>query len=131
VGYLADAPIVTGFSRGPEARKITSYLAYDLAQPHYSSNGPWILFQAIGEIPTVEASIYVVPATGGQWTLISKSQPWDDKPRWSCDGKKIYFISARGGLLNVWGIGFDPTAGQPVGEAFRVTEFKNPSLMDR
>ena len=80
-------------------------------------------------MPTVEASIYVVPATGGHWTLISKSQPWDNKPRRSPDGKKIYFISARDGLCNVWGIRFDPTAGQPVGEAFRATEFKNPSLM--
>jgi Tol biopolymer transport system component/DNA-binding winged helix-turn-helix (wHTH) protein len=121
--------IVTGFPRGPEARKIISHPTYNVGQPHYSPNGRWILFQAIREIPTVEASIYVVPATGGHWTLISKSQPWDDKPRWSPDGKKIYFISARGGLFNVWGIRFDPTAGQPVGEAFRVTTFKNPSLM--
>ena len=121
--------IITGFPRGPEARKITSHPAYDLAQPHYSPNGRWILFQAIREMPTVEASIYVVPATGGHWTLISKSQPWDDKPRWSPDGKKIYFISARGGLFNVWGIRFDPINGQPVGEVFQVTAFKNPSLM--
>jgi len=27
------------------------------------------------------------------------------------------------------GIRFDSTAGQPVGEAFRATEFNNPSLM--
>ena len=80
-------------------------------------------------MPTVEASIYVIPANGGHWTLISKSQPWDDKPRWSPDGKKIYFISARGGVFNVWGIRFDPINGQPVGEAFQVTAFKNPNLM--
>ena len=29
----------------------------------------------------------------------------------------------------MWGIRFDPTYGQPVGEAFRVTAFKDPSLM--
>jgi len=121
--------IVTGSPRGPEARKIASHPTYDLSQPHYSPDGRWILFQAIREIPKVEASIYVIPANGGNWTLISKSQPWDDKPRWSPDGKKIYFISARGGLFNVWGIRFDPINGQPVGEAFQVTAFKNPNLM--
>jgi len=121
--------IVTGSPLGPEALKITSHPTYDLSQPHYSPDGRWILFQAIREIPKVEASIYVIPANGGHWTLISKSQPWDDKPRWSPDGKKIYFISARGGVFNVWGIRFDPINGQPVGEAFQVTAFKNPNLM--
>jgi hypothetical protein len=29
----------------------------------------------------------------------------------------------------VWGIGFDPAKGQPVGEAFRVTSFESPSQM--
>ena len=121
--------IVTESPRGPEARKITSHPTYYLSQPHYSPDGRWILFQASREIPNVEGSIYVIPATGGHWTLISKSQPWDDKPRWSPDGKKIYFISARGGIFNVWGIHFDPINGQPVGEAFQVTAFKNPNLM--
>ena len=121
--------IVTGSPLGPEALKITSHPTYDLSQPHYSPDGRWILFQAIREIPKVEASIYVIPANGGHWTLISKSLPWDDKPRWSPDGKKIYFISARGGVFNVWGIRFDPINGQPVGEAFQVTAFKNPNLM--
>jgi hypothetical protein len=39
-------------------------------------------------------------------------------------------------VYNIWGIRFDPTNGQPVGEAFRVTApaasvdtFENPSLM--
>jgi Tol biopolymer transport system component len=122
--------IVTGSPRGSETRKIASHPTYDLYQPHYSPDGRWLLFQAErDEIPNVEASIYVVPATGGRWTRISKGQPWDDKPHWSPDGKKIYFISLRGGVYNIWGIRFDPTNGQPVGEAFRVTAFENPSLM--
>jgi hypothetical protein len=70
-----------------------------------------------------------MPAAGGPWTLISKGKPWDDKPNWSPDGKTIYFVSARSGFFNVWGIRFDSTKGKPVGEAFRVTAFENPSLM--
>jgi hypothetical protein len=75
-----------------------------------------ILFQAVREIPNVEARIYVIPATGGHWTLISKSQPWDDKPRLM----ERRFISFRPGVAYSMsgGIRFDPTNGQPVGEAF-------------
>ena len=29
-------------------------------------------------------------------------------------------------FLNVWGIRFDPGAGKPVGEPFRITSFENP-----
>ena len=40
---------------------------------------------------------------------------WADKPRWSPDGRTIYFVSRRvTGFLNVWGIRFDQTKGEPV-----------------
>jgi Tol biopolymer transport system component/DNA-binding winged helix-turn-helix (wHTH) protein len=111
-----------------EARKIISDPAYDLFQSHLSPDGRWIVFQAIRYSP-VEATLYVMPAAGGPWTLISKGQPWSDKPRWSPDGKTIYFVSARSGFFNVWGIRFNSTSGKAVGEAFRVTAFENPALM--
>jgi len=41
----------------------------------------------------------------------------------------IYFVSNRGGFFNVWGIRFDPVAGKPVGEPFRVTAFESPGQM--
>ena len=70
-----------------------------------------------------------MPALGGAWVRVTDGRYWDDKPRWSPDGKTIYFISSRSGVYNIWGIRFDPTNGQPAGEAFRVTAFENPSLM--
>jgi len=121
-------PIVAAGSHAPEARKIISDPGYDLFQPHFSPDGRWIVFEAIRFSP-VESTLYVMPAAGGPWTLISKGKPWDDKPNWSPDGKTIYFVSARSGFFNVWGIRFDSTKGKPVGEAFRVTSFENPGLM--
>jgi Tol biopolymer transport system component len=121
--------IVTGFPRGPEARKITSHPTYDLAQSHYSPDGRWIVFEAFKESPKVESTLYVIPAMGGAWIPVTDGRYWDDKPRWSPDGKMIYFVSARGGAFNVWGIRFDPIDGQPVGESFQVTAFKNPTLI--
>jgi hypothetical protein len=70
-----------------------------------------------------------MPGAGGPWTRITDGKHWDDKPRWSPEGKKIYFVSGRGGFFNVWGIHFDSSKGTPVGEPFRVTAFENPAMM--
>lgn len=53
---------------------------------------------------------------------------WADKPRWSLDGKTIYFVARRGGFFNVWGIHFDPARGMPVGNTFPVTTLNSPRL---
>jgi len=106
------------------ARKIISDPQYDLWQSHFSPNGRWIVFEAVANSPTIaESALYVVPAAGGVWTRITDGKHWDDKPRWSPDGKTIYFVSERGGFFNVWGIHFDPAEGKPVGEPFRVSTF--------
>jgi Tol biopolymer transport system component len=113
------------------AQKITSTLTYNLWQPHMSPDGKWIVFEA-EEINTGRATgstLYVIPATGGQWTRIGGGKYWDDKPRWSPDGKAVFFVSGRGGFLNVWRLGFDPSKGKLVGEPSRVTSFESPRLM--
>ena len=53
--------------------------------------------------------------TDGSW--------FDDKPRWSPDGRTLYFVSNRDGHPEVWGRHFDSLTGRPVGELFRVTAF--------
>jgi hypothetical protein len=112
------------------ARKIISDPKYDLFQPHFSPDGRWIVFEALANSPTIaESALYVVPAAGGAWTRITDGKHWDDKPRWSPDGKTIYFVSGRGGFFNLWGIHFDPGEGKPVGEPFPVPTFGGSGLM--
>jgi Tol biopolymer transport system component len=111
------------------ARKIISDPAYDLFQPHFSPDGRWIVFEAISNGPTPGSALYVIPAGGGSWTRITDGKFWDDKPRWSPDGKMIYFVSGRAGFYNVWGIRFDPAKGKAIDDAFRVTAFERPALM--
>jgi Tol biopolymer transport system component/DNA-binding winged helix-turn-helix (wHTH) protein len=98
-----------------------------------SPNGRWIVFEAVkgGIAPggATNATLCVVPVSGGPWIRITDGQSWDDKPRWSPDGKTIYYISSRTGFLNVWGIRFDPEQGHPQGQPFRVTSFESPNLM--
>jgi Tol biopolymer transport system component len=112
------------------AQKIISDTGFDLWQPHFSPDGKWIVFEAVtNSTQHLESILFVMPAAGGPWTRILGGKNWDDKPRWSPNGKAIYFVSNEGGYFNVWGIRFDPSKGKAVGEPFRVTAFENPSLM--
>ena len=97
----------------------------------FSPDGRWIVFEAVRKPPNpnIESALFVIPAAGGSWIRITDGTRWDDKPRWSPDGKTIYFLSGRSGFFNVWGIRFDATSGKPVGEPFRVTTFETPALM--
>ena len=105
------------------AKSIASNPAYQLFQPHMSPDGRWIVFEAVANPPNPESALYVVPASGGPWTRITDGQHWDDKPRWSPDGKAIYFVSRPGGFFNVWGLRFDPSRGRVVGQPFQISKF--------
>jgi Tol biopolymer transport system component len=112
----------------PKAQEHMRVIAADpdrsLYQATFSPNQKWIAFNAT--IAGLSA-IYVVSSDGGQWTAVSEGNFWDDKPRWSPDGRTLYFVSNRSGFLNVWGRRFDPVTGEPSGDPFRVTTLENPS----
>jgi dipeptidyl aminopeptidase/acylaminoacyl peptidase len=111
-------------SSAPRAQEQMRVIASDpernLYQATFSPNQQWITFIAAPWGARV-STVYVVDVNGGQWTPISEGTFWDDKPRWSPDGKTIYFLSNRSGFLNVWGRRFDPITGKPAGNPFQVT----------
>lgn len=76
-----------------------------------------------------QSIINVTPTSGRRWIQMTDGKHWDDKPRWSPDGRTIYYVSERRGFFNVWGVHFDPLIGKPQGEPFQVTHFDNPKLM--
>lgn len=108
-------------------REIASDPNYELYQAHFSPNCKWIIFEAVKDL--LNSTIYAIPAAGGSWIRITDGKQWDDKPRWSPDGKTIYYLSERKGFFNVWGIHFDSVKGQSQGEPFQVTAFETPTLM--
>jgi Tol biopolymer transport system component/DNA-binding winged helix-turn-helix (wHTH) protein len=112
------------------SQKIISSTQYDLWQSRASADGRWIAFEAVKRQPQQsESAIFVVAATGGPWIRITDGKRWDDKPRWSPDGKTIYYLSDRKGYFNLWGTHFDSASGKPQGEPFPVTWFESPVLM--
>jgi Tol biopolymer transport system component len=117
--------------KGKERKLVASDAKTNLWQSRFSPDGHWIVFEAEAFQPAAHKSaIYATPAAGGErWRTITEGKHWDDKPRWSPDGRIIYYLSERRGFFNVWGIRFDPVNGRTEDEPFQVTSFDNPRLM--
>jgi len=125
-----EVPVPMGMRAQNEGKKIIADPAYALYQSRFSPNGRWIAFGAVRNKPDgMDSRLFVIPAGGGSWVPVTDGKNWDDKPYWAPDGKTIYYLSSRGGIFNVWGIHFDPTRGQTVGNSFSVTSFERPSQM--
>lgn len=112
-----------------QMRVIASDPERNLWQGRFSPDGRWISFNAFSATDAAVSTVYVVPASGGPWIPITEGRYWDDKPRWSPDGKTIYFVSNRTGFFNVWKVRFDPTTGKPLGQPSRVTDFESPAQL--
>lgn len=132
--WLRPATAIGNSSDKP--RKLASDPTRNLWQPHFSPDRKWIVIEGERLTPIGDDSrLFIIPGSGGELTpLISTDEPdnqlhWDDKPRWSPDGKTLYFLSDRSGLFNIWGLRFDPTKGKAVGDPFRISRFDTPDLM--
>lgn len=112
-----------------QMRLIASHPEYNLWQGQFSPDGRWISFNAFNATDTSASAVYVVSASGGSWISLTEGKYWDDKPRWSPDGKAIYFVSNRTGFFNVWKVRFDPASGKPLDQPSRVTDFESTTQM--
>jgi eukaryotic-like serine/threonine-protein kinase len=110
-------------------------------QGRYSPDGRWLTFVNVpgSNAPAREQSrasrhqaIVGVTTSGGPperpWVPVAADGEWVDKPRWSADGRRLYFIASEGGFLDVWYVAFDTERGVPTGDPVRVTKFDSPSF---
>ena len=117
----------------PRAQESLRTLAWsadmDLWGGRFSPDGRWISFLAVHRNQPGAATVFVMPSEGGdarQWTPVTSGNDWADKPKWSPDGRLVYFIRYTKSFFNLWARRFDQARGQPVGEPFQVTHFDNP-----
>jgi Tol biopolymer transport system component len=114
-------------SAAPTAEKgaqiITRGTEYYLWNTDMSPDRKWICFQAQKKSISRLAVVRADQGRTSAWVWLTADDVWIDKPRWSTDGRIIYYISRRGGIFNVWGLGFDSARGAAVGEPFQVTQF--------
>lgn len=112
-----------------QMRVIASNPEYNLWQGRFSPDGRWISFNAFNATDPSVSTIYMISASGGEWVKLTEGRYWDDKPRWSPDGKAIYFVSNRTGFFNVWKVRVDPASGKPLDQPTRVTDFESATQM--
>ncbi|HWB15742.1 MAG TPA: winged helix-turn-helix domain-containing protein [Vicinamibacterales bacterium] len=111
------------------ARVLATDPTRNLTAARTSPNQAWITFVAIaGRSPTTSV-LYVMPAGGGAWTPLTDGHFYLDKPRWSPDGRTIYFLSNRSGSWNVWRCRFDSARGRAEGDLEQITHFESPARM--
>ncbi|HXI02227.1 MAG TPA: S9 family peptidase [Candidatus Saccharimonadales bacterium] len=96
-------------------------LAMDrISDPQVSPDGEWIAF--VVRTTDLEADkgrtdLWLVPAAGGPLRRLTTNEASDSSPRWSRDGRDVYFLSTRSGSSQVWRIARDG------GEATQVTSY--------
>jgi len=77
--------------------------------------------RAGGDLGGPVMDIHTVPATGGEPVPATDDQVTDWSPVWSPDGRYIYFVSDRGGSMNLWRIAVDEASGRARGEPEPIT----------
>jgi Tol biopolymer transport system component len=107
---------------------------YELYQAKFSPDNQWVLVQAQQTSPKPLSRVFVVPIRAGvpkeeaEWIRIGDGDWWDDKPRWSVDGRVVYFISDRDGHRCLWAQRLNGKTRLPEGEVFSVHHFHKMRL---
>lgn len=99
-----------------------------------SPDNRWLVFNVTTGVS--ESRLYAAPFDAErprlspieEWIPLTDGAHWDDKPRWSADGRAIYFLSSRDGFRCVWRQALDPATRQPKGAAAAVAHFHGARL---
>ena len=121
---LSAAPAVAQQTASTRAFQLADwYKLTTLSSPATSPSGDKVAFT----LTTVResenkrhAEVWVVPALGGEPQRFTSPSTESSAPRWSPDGRYLFFTSSRaGGKGNTWAIRMD----QPSGEAMQLETY--------
>ena len=95
-----------------------------IGAPSLSPDGKWVLFTAM-DVNLAENKrtnhIWVVPSAGGDARPLAADPAGESGARWSPDGTKFLFVSARGGSQQVWVAKFNSATGDISGSPKAIT----------
>ena len=101
----------------------------NLWEATFSPNSRWLTFSMTTSGSGSEVGISSADGSPNRsWTRVAADHTWVDKPRWSPDGKRLYFLASEGSFLNIWATNVDPDQGATIGEPFAVSHFNSPGL---
>jgi Tol biopolymer transport system component len=81
----------------------------DAVQPSWSPHGHRIAYWGLRV--GGQRDIWTVPAGGGTALAVTNDAAIDWNPIWSADGRYLYFLSNRGGSMNLWRVPIDEQSG--------------------
>jgi eukaryotic-like serine/threonine-protein kinase len=102
---------------GTGERRLITYI--DAVQPNWSPHRYRIAYQ--GRRNDVQRDIWTIPAQGGDAVEVTNDPAMDWNPVWSPDGKYLYFVSDRGGSMNLWRVAIEEKTGKVLGSFEAVT----------
>jgi Tol biopolymer transport system component len=121
---IATEDVVAGpQSRGPnsalwvvtvetgEKRELTGG---DAVQPHWSPNGHRIAYWTTRGAGR-QRDIATIPARGGEGIPVTDDAAVDWNPVWSPDGRHLFFLSDRSGIMSAWRVAIDEVSGRTLG----------------
>jgi len=103
-----------------------------LIQARFSPDGAWIVF--VADTGPGSAQILAARENGfneiprSEWMPVTDGRSKVDKPRFSPDGKLIYFTQDGGGRRGIRAVRFDPRTGETVADSFAVFDAAEPRL---
>ena len=105
-----SAPLTLKAERVPQVMEVTGNHEVFEANPIFSPDGNWILFESdvLGN-----RDLWIIPTTGGEPRQLTFDKGFDSAPFWSPDGTKIVFESDRSGFKNIWIIDMDSPESDP------------------
>ncbi len=92
----------------------------DAVQPNWSPHGYRVAYWAVSQSGSTR-DIWTVAADGTAPLAVTNDAALDWNPVWSPDGTELYFISDRGGLMNLWRVRIDERTGHTLGSPEPVT----------
>lgn len=117
-------------SKTGEVRTVLEAGGTSLDDASWSPENQYLLFTATKDGNRKQVFAVSFPrsaqAVSGEWIPITSDSEFSHRPRWSGDGKTIFYLSTRDGFFCVWGQRFDVSSGRTMSKPFTVMHYHNP-----